>query len=41
MNEAKTFDKLKHKLLPGIFTIVGRKNNLFICKQGDTLIKVP
>ena len=41
MNDANTFDKLRHKLLPGIFTIVGRDNNMFICKQGDTLIKVP
>ena len=41
MNESNSFDKLKHNLLPGIFTIVGRDNNLFICKQGNTLIKVP
>ena len=41
MNESNSFDKLKHKLLPGIFTIVGKDNNLFICKQGNNLIKVP
>ena len=41
MNQAHEFDKLKHKLLPGIFTIVGKDNNLFICKQGNNLIKVP
>ena len=41
MNESNRFDKLRHKLLPGILTIVGRDNNLFICKQGDTLVKVP
>ena len=41
LNEASLFDKLKHKLLPGIFQIVGKDNNLFICKQGDTIIRVP
>ena len=41
LNEASLFDKLKHKLLPGIFQIVGKDNNLFICKQGDTVIRVP
>ena len=41
LNEASFFDKLKHKLLPGIFQIIGKDNNLFICKQGKTIIKVP
>ena len=41
LNEASLFDKLKHKLLPGIFQIIGKDNNLFICKQGETVIKVP
>ena len=40
-NEASLFDKLKHKLLPGIFQIVGKEGNLFVCKQGNTIIKVP
>ena len=41
LNEASLFDKLKHKLLPGIFSIEGKDNNLFICRQGDKVIKVP
>ena len=40
-NEANTFGKLKHKLIPGIFTVVGKDNNLFICKQGNNIIRVP
>ena len=40
-NESDTFDKLKHKLLPGIFEVIGRDNNLFICKQGKNIVKVP
>ena len=40
-NEANTFDKLRHKLLPGIYEVVGKDNNLFICKQGNKLVKVP
>ena len=41
MNNAAMFDKLKHKLLPGIFTIEGKEGGLFICKQGNTVLKVP
>ena len=41
MNDASLFDKLKHKLLPGIFQVIGKDGNLFICKQGDNIIKVP
>ena len=40
-NEASTFDKLRHKLLPGTYEVVGRDNNLFICKKDNKLIKVP
>ena len=40
-NQASLFDKLKHKLLPGIFRIVGKEGNLLICKQNDFIIKVP
>ena len=40
-NEANTFDKLKHKLLPGIYEVIGRDNNLFICKQGKNIVRVP
>lgn len=40
-NEAALFDKLKHKLLPGIFHVVGKDGNLIICKQNDVIIKVP
>ena len=40
-NQASLFDKLKHKLLPGIFRIVGKEGNLIICKQNDFIIKVP
>ena len=41
MNDASLFDKLKHKLLPGIFQVIGKDGNLFICRQGDNIIKVP
>ena len=40
MNEVNSFIKLRHKLLPGIFEVAGKDNNLFICNQGNTIIKV-
>ena len=40
MNESSKMDKLKHKLLPGIWNVVGKEHGLFVCKQGSNTIKV-
>ena len=41
LNESSKFDKVKNKLLPGIWKIVGTEHGLFICKQGKYTIKLP
>ena len=41
LNESGKFDKVKNKLLPGIWKIVGAEHGLFICKQGKYEIKMP
>lgn len=41
LNESGKFDKVKNKLLPGIWKIVGTEHGLFICKQGKYTIKLP
>ncbi len=35
MNEASLFDKLKPKLLPGIWDIVGRKGYNYVCRNNE------
>ena len=40
MNESSKMDKLKHKLLPGIWDVVSKDHGLFVCKQGSNTIKV-
>ena len=40
LNESSGMDKLKRKLLPGIWTVEGRQNGLFVCKQGQYTVKV-
>ena len=34
LNEASVMDKLKRKLLPGIWEVISKQNGLFVCKQG-------
>ncbi len=41
LNESSKFDKVKTKLLPGIWQVVGTDSGLFICMQGDNKIKLP
>ena len=40
LNESSKMDKLKNKLLPGVWNVTGRKHGLFICEQGPYEIKV-
>ena len=40
-NDANHMDKVKPKLLPGQWNLVGRKNGLFKLRQDDTEIMVP
>ena len=39
LNESSKFDKVKMKLLPGIWQVVGTDRGLFICQQNDNIIK--
>ena len=41
LNESSKFDKVKMKLLPGIWQVVGTDRGLFICRQNDYVIKLP
>ena len=40
LNEASVMDKLKRKLLPGIWEVISKQNGLFVCKQGLKTVKV-
>ena len=40
LNESSNMDKLKNKLLPGVWDVLGREHGLFICEQGPYRIKV-
>ena len=39
-NDAHSWDKVKPKLLPGWFEVVGKEGGLVILKQGKTILKV-
>jgi hypothetical protein len=39
-NDAHSWDKVKSKLLPGTFEVVGKDQGLYELKQGDHRIKV-
>ena len=39
-NEASVNDKVKPKLLPGVWEVVGKDNGLLIVKNGNTTLKV-
>ena len=41
LNESSKFDKVKTKLLPSMWQVVGTDGGLFICRQGDYSIKLP
>ena len=41
VNESSKFDKIKNKLLPGIWKVVGTENGLFVCQQNDHFIRLP
>ena len=41
LNESSKFDKVKTKLLPGMWQVAGTDGGLFICRQGDYSIKLP
>ena len=41
LNESGKFDKVKRKLLPGRWNVKGNENGLFVCSQGDKIIKMP
>ena len=47
VNESSKFDKIKNKLLPGIWKVVGTEDGLFICRQyngnvpTDNYVKLP
>ena len=41
LNESSKFDKVKKKLLPGIWKVTNTENGLFVCQQGDYTIKLP
>ena len=41
LNESSKFDKVKTKLLPGMWQVVGTDGGLFVCKQDDYSIKLP
>ena len=41
VNQPHHMDKVKPKLLPGVFEIVGKKRELFEVKQNNTTILVP
>lgn len=41
LNESSKFDKVKKKLLPGIWKVTDTENGLFVCQQGDYTIKLP
>ena len=40
-NEAHVFDKVRPKLLPGVFDVVGRDGYLYIVKRGQYTLKLP
>jgi hypothetical protein len=39
-NDAHAWDKVKPKLLPGWFEVVGKEAGLVVLKQGKTILKV-
>lgn len=41
LNESSKFDKIKTKLLPGVWQVVGTDGGMFVCKQGENTIKLP
>ena len=41
LNESSKFDKIKTKLLPGVWKVVGTDGGMFVCKQGENTIKLP
>ena len=40
LNESSKMDKLKNKLLPGVWNVIGRDHGLFVCESGPYIIKV-
>ena len=40
LNESSKMDKLKNKLLPGVWNVIGRDHGLFVCESGPYRIKV-
>ena len=40
-NEAHVFDKVRPKLLPGLFDVAGRDGYLYVVKKGNNVLKLP